>query len=358
MTLGRLSMILLGALALCTGCRHDAAFLVQGNAAQPIAGPTQFSAGIAAINSASPGATAANAIVVRPTPPPLLACESYDQCIPLPPIELTSATEPIEGPVNFNLADSPPPNSQEPYHYKHFWESTEDLWPEIKHDYKNYYSWDNFGMLAASFGVAAVFANTPIDRDLNAQYQKDVRSNITDHFARTCKLFGTGGYMFPAMVGGWVLGDTFADWPVTGFIGEWGERSLRAAAVGAPPMLFMQYLTGGSRPGEDDDGSGWRPFRRSNGVSGHAFVGGLVFIDAAKATDNGWLKAGFYACSFLPAWSRISDEAHYPSQAFLGWWMAYCAAAAVDETDRTASQWQVIPVPMDNGVGMGLSYQY
>ncbi len=55
-----------------------------------------------------------------------------------------------------------------------------------------------------------------------------------------------------------------------------------------------------------------------------------MFIDAAKMTDNCWLKTGLYACSVLPAWSRINDDAHFPSQAFLGWWMAYCAATAVD----------------------------
>jgi hypothetical protein len=140
-------------------------------------------------------------------------------------------------------------------------------------------------------------------------------------------------------------------------LGEWGERSLRSGIVGAPPMLFAQYALGAYRPIQDE-GSHWHPFKSSHGVSGHAFIGGLVFIDAAKMSENPWLKAGFYACSALPAWSRINDDAHYTSQAILGWWMAYCAATAVDETYHSETAWHIMPIPAGDGMGLGVSYQY
>lgn len=233
-----------------------------------------------------------------------------------------------------------------------------EVWPNIKQDYRNYYSWENFGMLVAGFSVGAVFANSNIDSALRDEYQNHARSPGTDNFAKVCKDFGTGGQMLPAMAAGWLAGEIFPDSACGDALGEWGGRSLRAAFVGAPPMLVMQYVTGGSRPLETSAGSRWKPFSDNNGVSGHAFVGGLVFIDAAKMTDNPWLKTGFYACSALPAWSRINDDAHYTSQALLGWWMAYCAATAVDTTQRASTDWKVVPLPVDDGVGMTIMYQY
>jgi membrane-associated phospholipid phosphatase len=36
----------------------------------------------------------------------------------------------------------------------------------------------------------------------------------------------------------------------------------------------------------------------------------------------------------------VNDEAHYPSQIALGWFMAYLAASAVDASDNPNSQWR------------------
>ncbi len=266
------------------------------------------------------------------TPPP---CNPANLCSP-------------DGSVQFTIADDDQPTTR-----LHFKDDMSDLWPAIKQDYRNYYSCENLEMLGAAFGVAAVIANSQCDRELREQYQQHVRGPTGDHFAVWCKDFGNGALMIPAMAAGWLGGDIMYDWPVGNALGEWGERSMRSMFVGAPPMLLMQYVTGGGRPGENNAGSRWKPFADNNGVSGHAFVGGVVFIDAAKMTENCWLKTSFYALSVLPAWSRINDDAHFPSQAFLGWWMAYCAATAVDTTQRNPSDWKVVPLPIDDGVGHG-----
>ena len=141
-------------------------------------------------------------------------------------------------------------------------------------------------------------------------------------------------------------------------IGEWGNRELRGLFVGVPPMLAMQYVTGASRPGETSADSHWKPFTDNNGVSGHAFMGSLPFITAAKMTDELPLKIGFYACSGFAGWSRINDDAHYTSQVFLGWWMAYWAATCVDMTDHDVHCWQITPLPMSDATGVAISYQY
>ena len=37
----------------------------------------------------------------------------------------------------------------------HFHDDMSEVWPDIKQDYRNYYCWENFGMLVAGFGVGA-----------------------------------------------------------------------------------------------------------------------------------------------------------------------------------------------------------
>jgi membrane-associated phospholipid phosphatase len=95
-------------------------------------------------------------------------------------------------------------------------------------------------------------------------------------------------------------------------------------------MILMQHLTGGSRPQEGNEPSDWKLFQDSNGVSGHAFVGALPFMTAAKMSDEIGLKIAFYTCAAFAGLSRIDDDAHYPSQVLLGWWMAYAAVRSVD----------------------------
>ncbi len=115
-----------------------------------------------------------------------------------------------------------------------------------------------------------------------------------------------------------------------------GERSLRGSFVGAPPLIIMQQLTGGSRPTETDENSEWHPFRDKNGISGHAFMGSLPFITAAKMTDNRGYKVLFYAGSAIAPLSRVNDNAHYPSQVALGCgWLIWPRVQSTQPTTLT-----------------------
>ena len=121
-------------------------------------------------------------------------------------------------------------------------------------------------------------------------------------------------------------------------------------------MLSLQVLTGGSRPGETTATSYWKPFDDNNGASGHAFIGAIPFISAAKMSDNIWLKGGLYAASTLPALSRVNDDDHYFSQIFLGWWVAYLAGSAVDRTDDAHRNHRFLVYPVGDGIGAGVEY--
>jgi hypothetical protein len=232
-------------------------------------------------------------------------------------------------------------------------------WQCIQQDYRNYYSRDGLRYMVVGFGLGAAVANTNADHEIQKWWQEDVRTGSTDDFARWVKTFGDGRYLIPVAMSGWLAGEVFYQQPIPGVVGEWGGRTMRSMFVGGPPMLLMQSVTGASRPGESPASSSWQPFHDANGVSGHAFMGALPFINAAKMSDDIPLKAGFYACSLATAWSRLNDDAHFTSQAFLGWGMAYWAATAVDITNcNEPSNWSVEPMVFGNGTGVGVVYTY
>jgi len=247
---------------------------------------------------------------------------------------------------------------EEPYTWRrHLGDDWHALWPEIKQDYRNYYSWRNAAWLAAGFGLGAALANTDVDQHIRDWYQDNVRSSGTDDFAHIAKGFGNGEYVIGMMTAGWLAGEMAYDTPCGDALSQWGLRGLRSAIVGTPPMLLMQYVTGGSRPGETGHSSHWQPFSDNNGVSGHSFACGLLFINAAKMSDEWPLKLGFYGLSTMAGWSRINDDAHYTSQVILGWWMAYCACTAVDDTNQNRN-WMITPLPMPGAAGLAVTYQY
>jgi hypothetical protein len=126
--------------------------------------------------------------------------------------------------------------------------------------------------------------------------------------------------------------------------------------VGAPPMLFFQSALGASRPEEGD--SHWHFFEDNNAVSGHAFMGAVPFLTAAGMVKSPVLKAFLYCGSTLPALSRINDDAHYFSQAALGWWIGYLAASSIERTETHKQSVTIAPVPVRSGLGVVVSFDF
>ena len=123
-------------------------------------------------------------------------------------------------------------------------------------------------------------------------------------------------------------------------------------------MLALQVLTGGGRPSESPESSQWQPLHDNNGVSGHSFMGAIPFLSAAKMTDNIWVKGTLYAVSTLPGLSRVNDDDHYFSQAFLGWYLALLAESAVDRTDQRQENHHLFVYPQEGGFGVGVEYTH
>jgi hypothetical protein len=227
-------------------------------------------------------------------------------------------------------------------------------------DHKEFYSASGLLALGAGVATGALMANTPFDESvLHDAYAENVVLAPTHEFYERLhqpKILGDGRYTIPVFAVAAMTEPLLGDRSYLGTTAEWGQRSLRTMLVGGPPMLGLQYLTGGSRPGESPSQSKWDPGADNNGVSGHSFMGAIPFVSAAKMTDRRWIKAGWYVASALPALSRINDDDHYPSQAFLGWWVAYLAASAVDRSQASTPNHRVQILPQADGIGVAIEY--
>jgi hypothetical protein len=230
---------------------------------------------------------------------------------------------------------------------------------ELRGDFGVMYSVRGLTLMAAGVGTAAVFANTSLDQHFQDWHDRYVFNHNTSRFAYVIREFGQGLYIVPLFTVCAVSRPAFEPGSVNWLTAEWGNRSLRSFFVGAPALLALQYGLGSARPENDSPNSShWTPFHGYYAASGHAFVGGIVFMNAATLTDNVPLQIGLYAASTLPGWSRIIQDKHYLSQVMLGWWLAYLSTSAVDWTDHSKGDWILSPVAMEDGLGVGVVHRW
>jgi len=251
-------------------------------------------------------------------------------------------------------------NSQRPNELG-IWERTRDGYADQAHrlwnDAESFYSCDNLLCVGLIVAAAAPIANTHADQNMQNWYQRQAgrgQSRTADEFSDVGKVFGEYWYTVPALMAISVSGHLFPEHALLSTMGEFGDRSLRAMAVGAPTIGILQVTLGGQRPFAND--SSWQLFHYGRGVSGHAFVGAIPFLTAASMTESRALKAVLIVGSTWTAWSRIHDNDHYFSQSFIGWSIAVLATQAVNQTEN--DHFRVVPMAFPNGVGMGVHVQY
>lgn len=237
-----------------------------------------------------------------------------------------------------------------------FW-TRYDVLDDVLSDHQNYYTENDFRLAAMGLGISASFAHTDVDECFRNWWQDDVRSDAWDNFSHFAKPLGDG-YVSLAIIGTGLVGGAIAgDYHWGAVSNEWGRRSLRALAVGAPPLLFVQAATGAGRPGENSAESDWIPFQDTNGASGHAFMAAVPFIVAAQMTEDRLLSGIFYTGSTMCAVSRINDDDHYLSQVILGWCLAKMACDAVNRTE-TENAYELVPLTGEGGMaGIGIEFR-
>jgi membrane-associated phospholipid phosphatase len=227
---------------------------------------------------------------------------------------------------------------------------------KIWEDYRNFYDCESLVCTTAAFGAGALMANTGFDDTMQAAWIRGVEPTGLGTFFTGCKDIGEGRYALPIFGVAAATGLVFEGNPVGDVLGEWGSRSLRIFIVGAPPLYVLQMATGASRPAELD-GSKWHFWNDNNGVSGHAFVGAIPFLAAADMVESPLLKGTLYVCSTFVGFSRMTTDSHYPSQVFLGWYLAWASARAVDHTEMhfAGMAVQVVPLPIGDLGGLGVT---
>jgi len=239
------------------------------------------------------------------------------------------------------------------------WEATTAATSDyrILQDHRNLYSPEGLALLGAGFGAGGALAHSQVDEEFQTWYQEHLQSSATADFSRSVKPLGEGYVAIPVLAAGLLAGELYDDTQPGSAVADWADRSLRSVLVGAPPLLIAQSVTGSSRP-DEHNGTAWRPLEDNNGVSGHAFIGAFPLITAAQMTENPYGKAALYAASAVPAWSRVEDDAHFASQAFLGWWVAYAACSAVHQTEAEQEHLQLTPVEVPGGMGIGILWEH
>lgn len=226
--------------------------------------------------------------------------------------------------------------------------SEASYWHDLSLDYQHFYTQSRLFRLGSAFSIGAVLANSSADQNFRDGYQEDVRNRSTDDIAKAVKSFGEGRLMLPLTAIVSLSAELQWHSPALQNIGDWGQYTSRAYLLGIPPLLLGQKLTGASRPEEQSYDSAWRPFKDNNGVSGHSFIGAVPFLSLAKMTGIQGLKITAITASTLAAWSRVNDDAHYLSQALLGWYLAWESVDGV--MDDSVSKKRLSLVPYGNGV--------
>lgn len=210
---------------------------------------------------------------------------------------------------------------------------SENVFSYYKIDNENFYQKQNGEKFLYVLIIGGLMANTSVDQSLRDLYQDKIRNENTNFISKTTKLFGEGDIMIPLMATLSGFGSVLKNDELKDF----GTNTLRAYLVGAPSMLLMQKITGGSRPDEISNASKWKFFKDENGVSGHAFMGSIPFLVLAKSTNNEYFSNFFKGISISTALSRINDDAHFPSQTLLGWYMGNIAVESVFNSNYSSS---------------------
>ncbi|HVS02038.1 MAG TPA: phosphatase PAP2 family protein [Thermoanaerobaculia bacterium] len=229
-------------------------------------------------------------------------------------------------------------------------------WRTLAGDYGRFYSRDRLLRLTGGLAAAAAVANTAADQELYDWVQEG-RSTGGDDFAAAADELSEEGALAATLAAAALVGAVLVRDEGTGPLGRWAGRSARGYLVGLPAMYYLQQLVGSGRPGEEG-GSDWQPFAETHGVSGHAFLAAVPMLTAARMTPQRPVRWLWVLASVGTAWARVNNEQHYPSQAFLGWYLAWESTAAVAENDSHASAWSAAAVPLPGGGGVAISWRF
>lgn len=226
-------------------------------------------------------------------------------------------------------------------------------------DYQTYYSVPAIGKPLIGLSIGGILANAEFDLIFSDEWQHHIRCHFTDKVSNNIDTY-SDFFQYPTaiplyLVSMW-LKDIYCYHPSLEAFGEWGNHSLRTLLLGAPQQAVLTAILGGGRP--ETGQPQWHLGRYNRAISGDAFYGAIPMLNLSKMTLNPILKSTFFMLSLLPGLARIDLNKHYASQAFLGWWLAFCATTTIwnaDEVSKKPHFWSVQIVPLQEGIFLGLT---
>lgn len=190
------------------------------------------------------------------------------------------------------------------------------------------YSRRGFLRLGAAVLVAGAAAYGGLDEEVESAHARRLRSRGSDLLSLLLKSLGERIWF-----GVWALVAAIEASLESAAATRWGRRNFQAMLVGLPLLWGLQRLLGASRPGQRPHGPRWDPLASDKSASGHAFIGAVPWLNLARRAPGGLGRAAAVAGSTLTGWSRLNDGAHYPSQIFLGWFIAWLATDGVAQIE-------------------------
>ncbi len=196
--------------------------------------------------------------------------------------------------------------------------------------------------LGAAVAGAGVLVYSGLDEAATGWHDRRVRSSASDRAARV----GYEGGQRPWFLV-WAVVAAIDAWVRSGPFTRWGRANFEAMCVGLPLLWTVQRGLGADRPDAAEPTPAWQPLRTDHAASGHAYMGAVPWLNAARLSGLRPARPLLVGGSLLSGWSRLNDRKHYLSQIWLGWFLAWQATGAVAashaRTDEDSGRGQAAP---------------
>lgn len=184
--------------------------------------------------------------------------------------------------------------------------------------------------LGAAVAGAGVLVYSGLDAAATGWHDRHARSARSDRVARVGYEAGKRPWFLV-----WAAVAAVDAWVRSGPFTRWGRANFEAMCVGLPLLWTVQRGLGADRPDAAVPTPAWRPLHTDHAASGHAFIGAVPWLNAARMAGPRSARALLVTGSLLSGWSRLNDRKHYLSQVWLGWFLAWQATAAVAAAPAT-----------------------
>ena len=212
-------------------------------------------------------------------------------------------------------------------------------------------TWSNAVWLKAA-GIVGIGAGLYlIDYDVQ-RFTLDNRNSFSADFSKAAKQFGEGKYILPAIAVTTIGGQIFQSDKTT----DTGLLCLKSFLLSNSATQVLKAISQRERPEANRgkqffNGSGYRKNRESF-PSGHATVAWAIApILAEQYKDNSLITPLVYSIATLTSISRVHDNKHWASDAFIGSVIGYLGAQMCL---KTTPRLQVLP----NADLQGLSFSW